>query len=367
MRNLSLPVTRALRLRLTLRKHEGAGRALLPYQPVGWAGGVSFGSDAPGFVWGGKAQLEDDGPPVTRDTIFRVASISKMFGAAAALRLVRQGKLSLDDPASDALGFDTGKPVTLRQLMTHTAALDDRPIYDAVIGTPGAPPLDQVLRGSFLGYAPGTRFRYSNLGAGVVGMMVEAASGMIFDDYVRQEFFLPHGMDASFHPQRIARKERMANCYYVPGPRLACDADAIAASPLEEAPNPRMHYAVPAGKLMISAPDLLSALARLSREDADLFVRQDHIGSVQCDAGRGLGVAFTPKGVFVRDRAFWGHQGQAYGALCEAWIDLTDGTAAVLLTNGVRLRAVGPLYAAGQSGIAALLDRHARLGYTETQ
>lgn len=365
MRNLSIPVSLALRLRLSLQKRGSVGRALSSYSPVGWAAGVSFGGEAPAFAWGGKAQLEEDAPAISRDTIFRVASISKIFGAAAALRLVRQGRLSLDGPASEALGFDTGRPVTLRQLITHTAALDDRPIYDEVIGTPGAPPLDAVLKGSFFPYEPGTRFRYSNLGAGVVGMMVEAASGMLFDDFVRRAFFLPHGMDASFHPQRIVHKERMANCYYVPGPTLAYDADAIAASPLEEEPNPRLHYAVPAGKLMISAPDLLGALQRLAREDAELFVRQDHIGSVRCDAGRGLGVAYTPKGVFARDRSFWGHQGQAYGALCEACIDLTDGTAAVLLTNGVRLRAVGPLYWAGQSGVAALLDRQAALGYTE--
>lgn len=354
MRNIPAPVELALRLRLRLRKRTGMGEALSPYKPVGWCGGVVRGNGMPYFTWGGDAVI--GGAPAGQDTIFRIASISKVFGAAAALRLVRAGKLSLDNPASEILGFETAGPITLRQLITHTAALDDSKIYDEVLGKPDAPLLDVVVNRSFLDYTPGTQFLYSNLGAGVVGMMVEAASGMLFDDYIRQEFFLPLGIDASFHPQRIVHKERMANCYEVPGRKLAYPAHEIATQPMEEEPNHMAHYAFPAGKLMISAPDLLKALQQLPISDKDMFVRQDHIGSVQCDAGRGLGVAYTPKGIFASGRDFWGHQGSAYGALSEAWMNLEDGTFAVMLTNGIRKVPLGPLYSAGQSGIAALLD-----------
>lgn len=359
MKNIQNWPGKALTLRLRMLRHSGVAEALSPFHPVGWCGGVQIpGMEAPSFIWGGEAVI--NGAPVSRDTIFRVASISKVFGAAACLRLVARGALSLDGAVSDILGFATAKPITLRQLLTHTAALDDSIIYDDVIGTPDAPTLDVVLNKSFLDYEPGTTFRYSNLGAGVAGMMVEAASGMLFDDFIRQEFFTPYGIDASFHPQRIVHKEHMANCYRVPGRKLQYDAAAIAASPLDEIPNPLMHYAVPAGKLMISAPNLLTAMQRLTQEDKALFVRQKGIGSVQGDAGRGLGVATVPKGIFARDKAFWGHQGTAYGAVCEAWVDLADDTAVVILTNGARLSSIGPLYRVGQSGCAALLDHAAR-------
>lgn len=358
MRNISTFPKKALRLRLRMHKHASVGEALSHFDAVGWCAGIMSDTREAAFTWGGQARLEDGGLPVAQDTIFRVASISKMFGAAAALRLVKRGKLSLDDPASDALGFAMEKPVTLRQLITHTAALDDSLIYDEVLGEPDAPTLDIVVNKSFLGYAPGTKFLYSNLGAGVVGMMVEAASGMMFDDFVRQEFFVPYGLDASFHPQRIVHKERMANCYYVPGNKLAYNAPEIAALPLDDAPDPLRHYAYPAGKLMISAPDLMAAVRRLPKDDPEMFIRQNHIGSVRCDSGRGLGVAIMPKGVFtLEDRTFWGHQGCAYGALCEAWIDLADGTTCISLTNGVKLSSIGPLQQAGQSGVAALLDQ----------
>lgn len=339
------------------------GEALSPFAPVGYAAMAQRGGGeaAPSSFSGGMARL--DGTPATRQTIFRVASVSKIFTAAAALTLVEAGGLSLDDPIADALGYAAGD-ITLRQLLTHTAGLDDRLAYNRAVSMAETPPLSEVLRASHDGRAPGTAFRYSNLGAGVAGMLVEAASGMPFDDYVRQTFFIPHGIDASFHPQRIARGERMASCYRVPGGALAYDAQAIAAQPLDDSTDPERHYAVPAGKLMISAEDLLTSLQRLMRRQPAMFVRQAHAGSVRCDAGRGLGLSIAPKGVLAKGRAFWGHQGVAYGAMCQAWMDPASGDAAVLLTNGIRLNRIGPLYRAGQRGMAALLDRPAGAEYT---
>jgi len=356
MRSIPRPTHTALRLRLRMLPPKAdLAKTLAPYAPVGFSAAVARKGEAPLFLHGGEAVI--GGAAVEKETIFRVASISKVFGAAAALRLVKAGKLSLDDDIADALGFSAGKPITLRQLLTHTAGLVDALVYDDVIFTPEAMPLDVLLPQSFAAYAPGTRFLYSNLGAGVVGMLIESVTGMLFDDFIREEFFTPLDIDASFHPQRIMRKERMANCYNVPGKHLAYDAYQIAASPLDETPNSRIHYNIPAGKLMISAPDLLRIFQALPETDPDLFAMQAHIGSVGCDSGRGLGIAYAGEGVFQRGHEFFGHQGTAYGALCEAWIDAKDGTTAVLLTNGCRLNPLGPLYRAGQSGIAALLDQ----------
>lgn len=330
MKNTSFLSLTALRLLRGGAKGESIAKVLAPYAPVGWCAAAVSPGRPPSFVFSGEAVVGVHA--VRRDTIFRVASISKVLGAAAALRLVKRGKLSLDGEASEVLGFGTGRPVTLRQLITHTASISDS-AYDRVLGMPDAPLLDTLLSRSMLPFAPGTHFHYSNLGAGVVGMMVEAASGMLFDDFIRQEFFAPLQIDASFHPQRIIKKERMADCYRVPGKKLSYNTQEIAGTPLDEAPNPRLHYHIPAGKLMISAPDLLTIIHALPETDAGLFVRQKHIGSVKTDAARGLGVAFAPTGIFSPHRELWGHQGVAYGALCEAWIDITDGATAVLLTQ----------------------------------
>lgn len=353
MKNITAPAHITLRITYHMTKKKTVQKALAPFLPVGWCAALSQGGAASVFFCNGMASLPDTA--VSKDTIFRIASISKVFGAAAAMRLVSRGALSLDEDIADVLHCLLGRKITLRQLLTHTAALDDTAAYDQAIDMETLPPLDVVLQKSFFQYAPGSRFHYSNLGAGVTGMLVEAASGMLFDDFIRKEFFSPYGIDASFHPQRIAHKERMANCYRVPGNTLAYDAHAIALTPLDTAPNPMRHYNIPAGKLMISAPDLLSAMRRIQSEQPEMFVHQDHVGSVTCDSGRGLGLAYVPKGVLYPDSEYWGHQGVAYGALCEAWMHPEDGTIAVLLTNGVSLTPVGPLYMAGQAGIAALL------------
>lgn len=353
MRNASSFARVALCLSLCAQPRGEIGRAVAPFHPVGYCAAVQTAGEDIRVFYGGDAVL--GAKPVTEHTIFRVASVSKMLGAAAAMRLVARGLLTLDGDISDVLGFPIRKTITLRQLLTHTAALSDSALYDDVIGTPNMPPLSELLDKSFCDYEPGTAFLYSNLGAGVAGMLVETASGMLFDDFIRQEFFVPHGIDASFHPRRIVNKERMANCYNVPSQELSYDAYDIAAQPLDEKPNPQMHYSVPAGRLMISVPNLLVVLQRLYKEDSAIFTLQNGIGSVPFDARRGLGPMYVEKGIFSFHRAFWGHQGTAYGAVSQAWIDPADGTTAVFATNGARLSSMLPLQRVGQRAIAALV------------
>lgn len=352
MKTLKAPARLALRTAYRVSKAKTLHQALLPYAPVGWCAAFQKQGKAPLVFSDGLAVLPDT--KVLSNTLFRVASISKMIGGAAAMLLVRRGMLSLDADIADVLQIHIDRTITLRQLLTHTASLSDAFAYDQAVEAQHFPPLDQLLAKSFLPHAPGTRFLYSNFGAGVAGMLVESASGMIFDEFVRKEFFTPYGIDASFHPQCILDQTRLANCYRVPGNELSYDARLIATMPLDEDPDPRHHYFIPAGKLMISAPDLLSVLHHLMSDLPELFVLQDHTGSVTCECGRGLGVSYMPKGILSAN-AFWGHQGVAYGALCEAWMDLEEKTIAVLLTNGVKLTTFSPLYRAGHVGLVSLL------------
>ena len=349
MRNLSPTACRLLKMRLlTLPQLHGAlqarmERAVAPFAPAGWCAGVRRADGDTAFAWGGEAIAGRT--HAAQDTIFRVASISKVITAAAVLSLEREGKINLDADAGGVLGFPCG--FTPRQLLTHTAALTDA-AYNRAANAGEFPPLDALLPESRAPWKPGAKFRYSNLGAGVAGMLVEKLSGEPFDEYVRWTFFLPHAIDASFHPQRIAAREKMANCYRVPGGALAYDAQKIAAQPLDETVDPLRHYNVPAGKLMISAPALLETLVRLADDFPALYAPQGN-------AGRGLGMAIT-RGVFRRGKTAVGHQGVAYGAVCEAWLCPEDGAAAVFLTNGAKMRSTGALQHIGQNAVAALLD-----------
>ena len=168
------------------------------------------------------------GQPVKADAIFNIASMTKAITCAAAMQMVEQGKLSLDEPASKHVpalgkvevlhGYDAaGKPVlkpavktvTLRHLMTHTAGfcypIWDRQAFDyqeKTRGAAGGGGLSTVLM-----FEPGTRWQYGT-GIDWTGQLVEAVSGMNLEEYFQKHLLGPLGMvDTSYivKPEKFDR------------------------------------------------------------------------------------------------------------------------------------------------------------------
>lgn len=135
-----------------------------------------------------------DGPPIDEDTVFDIGSITKQFTGAAILRLQMDGLVSVDDRLGSHLLEATGPlaEVTLHQLLTHTAGLpdgigdDDEAIDRAAF----------VARASEQAGSVG-QFEYSNVGYSLLGMVIESASGVGYEEYLRDVFFEPIGMDAT--------------------------------------------------------------------------------------------------------------------------------------------------------------------------
>lgn len=161
--------------------------------------------------------------PMSPETLVRPGSISKTFTWTAVMQLVEQGKLNLDADVNQYLDFQVphtfGKPVTLRNLMTHTSGFEE---FIKDIDVPEASQLTPL--GAFVKahepnqiYAPGTIPAYSNYGADLAGYIVERASGMPFEDYVEQNIFKPLGMtEATFRqPLPDALKPMMSEGYQV--------------------------------------------------------------------------------------------------------------------------------------------------------
>jgi CubicO group peptidase (beta-lactamase class C family) len=150
------------------------------------------------------ADLETRRPVEPDRTLFRVASVSKLFVATAVMQLVEQGKLELDVDVNRSLkDFHIeeafGEPVTLRHLLTHTGGFDDRFLYTAepleVLPTPLGDYLAARMPPRVM--PPGRFISYSNHGYALAGHLVELASGRDFGDYVEQEIFAPLGMSSS--------------------------------------------------------------------------------------------------------------------------------------------------------------------------
>lgn len=180
--------------------------------------------------------------PVSPDaTLFRPGSISKTFTWTAVMQLVERGKLDLDRDVNDYLDFQVphtfGRPVTLRNLMTHTAGFeevikdlsvdraDDLPSLHAFIKTHEPKQI----------YAPGTIPAYSNYGADLAGYIIERVSGLPFEQYIEQNIFGPLGMTRATFVQPLPDplKPMMSNGYSV----ASEDAKPFELVPPEPAPD----------------------------------------------------------------------------------------------------------------------------------
>jgi CubicO group peptidase (beta-lactamase class C family) len=150
----------------------------------------------------GYADLEKRTPVSPETTLFRPGSTSKLFTWTAVMQQVEQGKLDLDHDVNDYLDFTIpprdGKPVTLRQLMTHTAGFEDT-ARGLLPRKPEDVNLERYLKTHVPAriFAPGEIVAYSNYGCGLAGYIVQRVSGEGFDGYVQKHIFEPLGMHHS--------------------------------------------------------------------------------------------------------------------------------------------------------------------------
>ncbi|MFD1905684.1 serine hydrolase domain-containing protein [Paenibacillus rhizoplanae] len=140
--------------------------------------------------------------PVTPQTSFEIASCSKGFTALAILQLEAQGLLKLDDPVSKYFPWfhaeynNRSFPITLRQLLHHTSGIPWYTITDIPVSNePNA--LEEVVRnidGVRLNHQPGEQFEYATINYAILGAVIERVTGKFYEDYMRDQVFLPLGL-----------------------------------------------------------------------------------------------------------------------------------------------------------------------------
>lgn len=140
---------------------------------------------------------------VTPATVFEYNSISKQFTAALVLKLVEEGRLSLDDPVARRLPDFTQLPagLTIRDLLTHTSGmreLNTQPAIAAVMGKPGATPdeFEPLLRQLPSDFAPRSRWSYSNTNYLMLALVAERLTGARLEEALRARFFGPLGLSS---------------------------------------------------------------------------------------------------------------------------------------------------------------------------
>ncbi|MGD0223072.1 MAG: serine hydrolase [Terriglobia bacterium] len=169
--------------------------ALVDDQQVVWAQG--FGSADP-----------EHKVDATAGTVYRVGSVSKLFTDIGIMQLVEQGMLSLDAPVTDYISDfhpqnPFGKPITLRELMSHRSGLVREPPVGHYFDShpPGLADVVHSLKETSLVYAPGAHTKYSNAGITVVGYVLQQRAGQPFAPYLKSAVLEPMGLHTSgFEP-----------------------------------------------------------------------------------------------------------------------------------------------------------------------
>jgi CubicO group peptidase (beta-lactamase class C family) len=147
----------------------------------------------------GFADAATHRPVDPQNTLFRPGSVSKLFTWTAVMQLVEQHRIDLDRDINTYLDFRIppfdGQPVTMRNLMTHTAGFEDS-LKDMVTAKASAPVVGDFLKQQVPDrvFPPGQITGYSNYGAALAGYIVERVSGQPFNEYVEQHILLPLDM-----------------------------------------------------------------------------------------------------------------------------------------------------------------------------
>lgn len=276
--------------------------------------------------------------PVTAQTLFPVASITKSFVAASALMLVEQGQLSLTDELKKVAPeieftneWEATDPVRLVHLLEHTAGFDDWSLKAYAINDPtislqnGLTIATQSRRSR---WRPGTFMSYSNAGPPIVARIIEERTGQDFEAYVRQHIFRPLGMNrATFHRD---------GAFLTDGARGYTSADGREA--------PYWHLLLrPTGGLNVSALELMPFVQLLMGrgsyrgqsllQPASVQRMETPITSLAAQAGAGQGYGLNNFTTSYRGHLLHGHDGAAPGFRAHYLYDANLNRGLIILVN----------------------------------
>ncbi len=325
---------------------------------------------AQGFGWADPAAKV----PAGVRTIYRTGSISKSFTAVLLADLVEEGTVELDDAVASVLpevaGFGAlpagSAPVTFRQLASHTAGLIREPELEGAasgaIQDWGHKILLSIEHTRYFA-APGTEYRYSNIGFGVLGYALQRATGTSFMELVRRRIFEPLGMSSSAFIVGPGLRRRLAvgiaNRSYVEGEEARTDTELPA---LEHAGR---GYKIPNGGVYSTVGDLATfAAAVMGRTEHALLhpETRDEMTRPQTPPGSATtyGLGFSIDDVVLANGAtarLVGHGGSVAGYTAHLVFDSASGFGVVLLRN--YNGGATNLAEAANGLLATLLEAHA--------
>jgi len=291
---------------------------------------------AKGFGWAAV----DGKVEATPQTIYRIASITKLFTSTAILQLREAGKLQLDDPVTRHLPwfkiqnrYPEAPPITIRHLLTHTSGLPrEAPFpYWSDSNFPSREQVREALGQQTTILPAETKWKYSNLALTLAGEIVAAVSGQPYPVYIRQQILDPLGMNATYVESIKPDQPQLAAGY---GRRLPDGSREIS-------PYTDCQGITPAANMASTVEDLARFasfhLAEAGCEGCESILRRSTVREMQrvhwlaadWQQGKGLGFHVTR----WRDKTYVGHGGALRGYRTEVQLCPADKIAVIVLTN----------------------------------
>ncbi len=275
--------------------------------------------------------------PVTEQTLFQAASLSKSVSAAGVMNLVQEGIVSLDTDVNDYLtswqvphnALQDSEHVTLRRLLSHTAGMTVGG-FRGYRYTESVPSLIQILNGEppansapiVVDLMPGSQFRYSGGGYVVMQQAVEDVTGATYPEFIRGRVLRPIGMDNS--------------TYEAPLPALLLDSAASGyyASGVAVPGGHHIYPEIAAASLWTTSTDLARILIELQlslRGESNRVLSRENAELLLTEVKRNYSLGFDLWN--HRGQLYFGHRGANDGFRCRMVAHLTEGYGVVILTN----------------------------------
>lgn len=279
------------------------------------------------------------------DTMYRVASITKMATSLVTLMCVDEGLFTLDTPIRSLLPAVEHAAVldgmTVRHLLCHTSGLRDLPAMDKALREGNT--FDAVLSvDGICSGTPGERMEYCNFGFGLLGCLLENVTGMCISELFRIKLFEPLDMRATLDASTLDESLIMPISRVLPNKKgNDVTITTLGRVPLT-APDPLRHFGHTAGAMYTDAPSLARLLTLIGNGgviddkrliSAKLMTEMTKVQSATPTRTYGLGLVLLTRPGISKHRLL-GHQGFAYGCVDGAFIEENTGRMVIFLNGG---------------------------------
>ena len=280
---------------------------------------------------------KDGNIPVTADTKYRVASLSKLVTDIVFMRLCEEGVLDLNADISNYLGFKVRNPrypesvITPAMLMSHTSSIVDSQKFLSSRLSGSSERIENLLgrNDSYSSSKPGAEFSYSNFSVALIGCICEKATGKSFDALAQEYIFTPMGIDASYLASNLKNLSLLGELYGAGGYSVEQQTAQKAHSELGQT-----HHLVQ-GNLTISAKDYINIAAVLCNggvaTDGTRLLSKESVDKMLSDP---VGFGFEKNENIAENRVFCTHTGSNFGMFSSYAIDPESGLGVVVLSSG---------------------------------